>query len=174
MQTEQIIFTLRGEQHPDGWQRIRLTIRTCNALDMARHTRMIREINTWFQERHGKSIAQLTDAEMDELEANNELAMFDLGTRRARLLCALDSVELCDGEGEWQEGALPWPDLETFATQIPQALLNLWDSAVHECNPGLFGVIRSDDEKKSGVFSATWLTKSYVNSLKPSNAKISH
>jgi hypothetical protein len=139
-------------------EQLRIAVRRCNALDVARYRRHLREVDEWAQARLGKGVGELTDEEFDAYEEDGTLPMFRVGQDRAQMLAALDCIERRVEDGEWTPAQLPdeWADVEGFATQMPATLYYAWLRAVHECNPGLFGPISGDDEKKSGAASVTW------------------
>lgn len=136
---------------------LRIRIKTCTVLDLARYRRHLREVNTWAEERLGKPIAQLTDAEFDGFEEDGTLPMFRVGQDRAEMMAALDGIERREGDGDWQAAQLPeaWQGIEGMATSMPATVYAHWREAVWACNPGLFGPVPGDDEKKSGHISVS-------------------
>lgn len=145
-------------QSADPLRQLRIHVRTCSVMDMARYRRHLREVNMWAEERLGKPLAQLTDEELDAFEDDGTLPMFRIGQDRAEMLSALDGVEVRDGDGDWQAGEMPeaWQGIEGFAQALPATLYVAWREAVWQCNPGLFGALPGDAEKKSGNVSVTW------------------
>lgn len=136
---------------------LRIHIKTCTVLDLARYRRNLREVNEWVVENLGKPIAELTDAELDAAEEDGTLPMFRVGQDRAEMLAALGGVERREGDGEWLSAQLPdaWQDIEGFAQQMPAGVYLAWRAAMWACNPGLFGTSNDDDEKKSGHISVS-------------------
>jgi hypothetical protein len=137
---------------------VRLHIKTCSVLDSARYYRLLRDANTWVQERLGHGLGEMTDEEQQTMEENGTLPIFRIAQNRAEMLAALDRVESLNGDGEWHPGALPaeWDDLEGFAEKVPWMLHLAWREAVKRANPGLFAASDAEDEKKSGYVSVTW------------------
>lgn len=149
-----VTYTLTSEP----LTQIRLQIKTCTVLDMARYYKLLREVNAWVLERTGKSVDQWTPEDWRIFDDDDTAPMFGIGQDRAAMLAVLGTVETLNGDGEWHPGQLPaeWEGLEGFATRMPPPLYTAWLGAAQRCNPGVFSVSGTDDEKKSGYVSVNW------------------
>lgn len=137
------LFASDGENEVE----YRLTFKTMSALDEAKYQQARRRAFTIADEVYGNPEDRTEDD-----KANAE-AMLSVLFQHAAIMAALDTVEVKDEDGDWEDARLPeeWYDGQAFATSAPAGLINELFVAVSAAGnfPRMFGFTpATDDEKK--------------------------
>lgn len=138
------LFASDGENEVE----YRLTFKTMSALDEAKYQRAMRKARTLIDEVYGKP-----DDRSEDDQADAE-ALMTILIEHAAIMAALDTVEVKDEDGDWEDARLPeeWYDGQAFATSAPAGLINELFVAVSAAGnfPLMFGFTpATDDEKKA-------------------------
>lgn len=125
---------------PDGEQG-RITVGVCSVRHQGIYNRHLWEAQEHLKAKYGEAAADpFSDRSNDNLAFRN----------RAGMLAAFRRYEVLNGDGSYHEAELPteWVALETFTDAMPLDVYEDWLDAAIRLNPGLFGAILTDDQKK--------------------------
>lgn len=133
---------------PDGEAGI-ISVGICAVKHQGDYNRHLWEGQEFLKEKYGDTPADLFS------DRNNEAVAL---RNRAGMLASFRKFEVLNGDGNYHEAELPaeWVTLETFSDALPLDVYENWLEAAIRLNPGLFGAVLTDDQKKGLSVTTTY------------------
>lgn len=141
---------------PDGTL-ARIWVGICNVMDDGRYHKYIWEAQEHVAKKYAKTKTVTEDGE--EVEDSPSTAVDFWSDRRTELIALQDRAamlacfrlyEVMGEDGDYHEATIPaeWVNVETFATELSNAVYRDWKQHTIFLNPQFFNAALTDDQKK--------------------------